>query len=1574
MHSELARLAELLRSATDDGTAPTARELAEVLWLARQLTGPESSSIEPPPQQTPEPPLRAPAHPSPADVPPPPPPVPSAPPGPPHPHPNPEPDRVPLYVDPSPQPTAASLLAPTPPMLRHPLALQRALRPLKRRVPARTGRPVLDEAATANRIARLGAAHDMWLPVLHPAPERWLRLALIHDTGPTMPVWRPLLRELHTALTQSGIFRTITVHPATPDGRVPHLALPRDGRTAVLLLSDGTGPQWHRGPAGTRWYRTLHTLASHTPLALLQPLPEHLWRTTALPTAPGRFTAPHPAAPLPALRFTPYDAEDALPHGALPLPVLETSAPWLANWSRLVGAPGGAQVPGTAAWLRPHPTPPAEAGPLPRTPEDLVRAFRATASPEAYRLAGHLAVGVPHLPVMRLVHAALEPDPRPQHLAEVILSGLLTTASGPPGSYAFRAGVRDLLLRSLPRTSRTRTHAFLARVGGLIDERVGAAAGEFRASTRGAEGEEAFAAVRVESVRRMAGAGTRALPDRYRLGRRLRGGMVRMAHDLRLDRPVLVKLHAAPDRDAFLRDARVLAGIDHPGVARLLDFGFTEDGDPYTVVEHLEGIPLDSLVPSDAYRLHQLPGDLLGRITQSLAHALTTVHEAGCAHGRIGLPRVMLLPDGTVKLSLFEPGLLRRAAGRADDCAKLHSLLVELGAPLGNELIAPDAPTRTNALSRLARDVPPLPRSSRYAYELLGRVQVTRTTPDGRTRLLDDFSPDEQALLCMLLLKPGLPVPMAELAQGIRGDAAPGATTPSVEDTALGLRLRPDAFGLATLPDAYALHTSTDTVDAIRLQTHVTEAERDRAAGDLQSARNHLSVALSLYRGTPLDGVPGPAAATARTRLTQLRLALLGQRAELDLDLGEPERAAEALAGLVREHPSREDFRRLQMIALRQLGRIDEALESFEDYEGYLAENGRVGAVLTELRRDLMAARDVAAGHTIVLFESPGGATPELGHQLDRLMLMAQLTPHSPRPAPHPHGYEIQLSTADATVRLLTATVTELPPDAHLSAVFWPAGPGRRAERDAVGEELVGTGALSQVAAHPAIIDRGTATSLGLHTRRVDATSSYWYRSLTRFTQDDRDHVVAALGALPAMADFDTRDRLAGELSTQLDRRVHVPGDDAEADLRILASVALSSADGERALIDTVAIVLGPDAAEECERRLGHVEADPLQEPLIRGPLPMPSESTAPTALDDRTALVYRHPSGSLGLDPPDESDLLWEYYEVDLTEREIPVEEGVLTRVQVSDPVQAVQNASLDLASTLAERLETEAARLPSPLDVEKVLRRLNRWPVPGYVVRWELSSPSALVRARTRPDTDTRADSGDRLTRALATAESYLLAFDGPLVQLYARARDAARELTALATELRDPDDALTGVPLEEPLELDIHPLDVLRTFARTPRLARTLRARLDEIELRALRTARPTRDADLLVRTLNSTGRPVSVVSDVSPHVISAYLASRSPAVRAGVHGRSADPALLMPHPDALHRALHRPGSPTPHGVLIGSSPAELLAARAIGLPFIGYAASAKHASTLTGLGARLVVRDLSQLVDAVRGSAS
>ncbi len=947
----------------------------------------------------------------------------------------------------------AALLAPAPPMLPHPLALQRSLRPLKRRADAPAGQEV-DEAATADRIARLGVADPgWWLPVMRPVRERWLRLNLLYDAGPTMPVWRPLVRELHTALAQSGVFRTVTLHRAEPDGTVRGAAgdAPADGRTVTLLISDCMGPQWRAGPAGTRWFATLRRWARRMPLAVVQPLPEHLWRDTALPPVAGRLTAPHRAAPAAALSFTPYDTAQAPgPEGAVPVPVLEPGPQWLANWAALVASPGGTAYPGAAALLhRPLPADADDRTDVARlSPEELVLRFRATASPEAFRLAGHLALGRPDLPVMRLVQAAVEPRPRPQHLAEVILSGMLTAVAGPPGSYAFRPGVPEVLLRGLPRTARARTHDLLLRTGGLIDERAGRAPGDFRALTPAPDGTEsgaageAIAVVSPETARRLSateppppappspgppspappspsrtppspappspgpssralvparrpaavsgpGAGRTPFPaglgGRYRLVRRLQPtGRMWLAED-GTGRTVVVRLHEAltdrARRAAFLRDARLLTGIGHRNVVRVLDAGI-EDDTPYVVMEHLDGIALNVLARPYG---HRLPLPLTVSVGDQLARALAALHEAGVTHGALETSRVVLLPDGTAKLSLFSPGRSGRPGSRSEDLRALCEVLLRLTSGTSHVTVPVDprrlthlpedlrtayshildllmSPTPdTQALGRDLLTAPDLARRAGAAYaprvyRALGPLVVE--TPGGSP----DLAPRERALLAVLLLKHGRTVTHEELRWGL-WDPGEEPRDPRGEVRAMAARLA-DALGpgvLATPSHGYALHTSADRVDVVLCDELVRRADAATAAGAYAEARRHVGEALALWRpGDPLADVPGPAARTARNRLVRLRHTLYSRRAGLDLALGDADRAAADLSGLLEAHPFREDFRRLYLIALRRQGRVEEALEVYEEYELSGGRNPELLALGRELRAD---HRDPADDH-----------------------------------------------------------------------------------------------------------------------------------------------------------------------------------------------------------------------------------------------------------------------------------------------------------------------------------------------------------------------------------------------------------------------------------------------------------------------------------------------------------------------------------------------------------------------------------------------------------------------------------
>ncbi|SEG54017.1 WD domain-containing protein, G-beta repeat-containing protein [Thermomonospora echinospora] len=478
------------------GPPVTAREIAEMLWLAARLP-PAGPPTGPPAEPSAEPPAEPAGHghrpggpagradPDPDE----PTPVPVS-----------APDRLALHTPPASVEEgtdAGGVLVPTAPMLRNPLAIQRALRPLKLRVPSHRHR-ILDEEATAARAADRPQARP-WIPVMAPSPERWLSLALVVDTGPAMRVWRPLVRELHEALVRVGAFRDVRLRlfadlgdtvgvrssPRSPAAAPASLVDPA-GRRVVLVLSDCSGPHWWDGRAGG----ALHLWATRGPTAILQPLPERLWRRTAAPVVPGLATAVRPGAPNTTLRFSPYESRERVPPGAVRVPVLELSPEWLADWARLVTATGGegraTAITYVGGRVLPRAEPVSAEHDLP-VREQVLR-FQEAASPAAAELAAHLAVSVPVLPVMRLVQQRILPGSGPSDLAEVLLSGLLRPVDGEQGAYDFVDGARTALLETLPRPESLATAEVLAEISAEVQARAGSAAETFRALMRVAQG------------------------------------------------------------------------------------------------------------------------------------------------------------------------------------------------------------------------------------------------------------------------------------------------------------------------------------------------------------------------------------------------------------------------------------------------------------------------------------------------------------------------------------------------------------------------------------------------------------------------------------------------------------------------------------------------------------------------------------------------------------------------------------------------------------------------------------------------------------------------------------------------------------------------------------------------------------------------------------------------------------------------------------------------------------------------------------------------------------------------------
>ncbi|WP_329282962.1 SAV_2336 N-terminal domain-related protein [Streptomyces sp. NBC_00691] len=344
------------------------------------------------------------------------------------------------------------------------LGLQKALRPLRAYAPAphRPGEGVLDEEATAERSAAAG----ILTPVMRPATGRRPDIQLLMDTGPAMVVWSRMVEELRQACQQSGAFRDVQVHRLYDTGEGPPLVTtttgadgrPRlrpvdqlhdpTGRRFTLVVSDCVGPLWQRGAA----QRFLRQWPRNSPLALVQPLPPRLWPRTALPAEPGTFQRSATPGGHTAFRSDDEPWGPLLP-GRRAVPVLTPTPEAFASWTRLHTGHGGNAVRGWAAWLTPEAVRPRAPGTprAARSDDELLRAFRAAASPGALRLAVHLAAAPLTLPVMQLVQRAMLPDTGPMELAEVLLSGLLRRLPGPTPypCFSYPPGIQQHFLGSL---------------------------------------------------------------------------------------------------------------------------------------------------------------------------------------------------------------------------------------------------------------------------------------------------------------------------------------------------------------------------------------------------------------------------------------------------------------------------------------------------------------------------------------------------------------------------------------------------------------------------------------------------------------------------------------------------------------------------------------------------------------------------------------------------------------------------------------------------------------------------------------------------------------------------------------------------------------------------------------------------------------------------------------------------------------------------------------------------------------------------------------------------------------------
>jgi len=153
----------------------------------------------------------------------------------------------------------------------------------------------------------------------------------------------------------------------------------------------------------------------------------------------------------------------------------------------------------------------------------------------------------------------------------------------------------------------------------------------------------------------------------YRVLERLgAGGMgeVFLAEDTRLNRKVALKSMTEswaqePDaRERLLREARVVAKLNHPNIAAIYDI-LEVDENAHIVMEFVEGQTL-----AERLRKGRLPHEQVVQIGIQLGDALANAHARGIIHRDLKPGNIHLTPEGKVKVLDF--GLAKVRAARAD--------------------------------------------------------------------------------------------------------------------------------------------------------------------------------------------------------------------------------------------------------------------------------------------------------------------------------------------------------------------------------------------------------------------------------------------------------------------------------------------------------------------------------------------------------------------------------------------------------------------------------------------------------------------------------------------------------------------------------------------------------------------------------------------------------------------------------------------------------------------------------------------------------------------------------------------
>jgi DNA-binding SARP family transcriptional activator/tetratricopeptide (TPR) repeat protein len=200
----------------------------------------------------------------------------------------------------------------------------------------------------------------------------------------------------------------------------------------------------------------------------------------------------------------------------------------------------------------------------------------------------------------------------------------------------------------------------------------------------------------------------------------------------------------------------------------------------------------------------------------------------------------------------------------------------------------------------------------------------------------------QRSVLASLLLSAGRVVSHGELTEAVWGLGAPPSADVSIRNYVRRLRQVLQDAGLdriLTQPGGYLIQVGAGELDLARFERLASDAQAATRAGAWETAAAHAEVALSLWSGDALAGVPSEVLAAREVpRLTELRLQVVETRIGAEIRLGRPSGVIAELRRLIVVHPLREHLRALFMLALYESGRQADALAAYQHARQMLIE------------------------------------------------------------------------------------------------------------------------------------------------------------------------------------------------------------------------------------------------------------------------------------------------------------------------------------------------------------------------------------------------------------------------------------------------------------------------------------------------------------------------------------------------------------------------------------------------------------------------------------------------------------